>query len=60
MNDKSADGIKIPHICPNCKETASNQRELKEKFGYRTIEDYNIVTVQSWCSSCRSQLSKKL
>ena len=46
--------IKLPHTCPKCKKvTATNEAELREKFGLRTMND--SVTNQSWCKKCRAE-----
>ena len=44
----------IKKLCPRCKEVfASNDDEIKEKFGYRTTGEKTIP--QSWCRNCRNQ-----
>lgn len=42
----------VKKTCPNCEETyASNDSEIEEMFGYRTIGNKRIT--QSWCKGCR-------
>ena len=42
----------IKKMCPSCMETfASNEREIGEKFGFRTINGRTVP--QSWCKECR-------
>lgn len=50
--------ITLPHTCPRStgcpnKTTASTEKELAQKFGYRKIPDG--LTNQSWCKKCRSE-----
>jgi Ni,Fe-hydrogenase III component G len=52
-----ANAISLPHKCPNCKTTEANsEKELRDKFGFRTINLPNgkiQVRSQSWCKKCR-------
>lgn len=49
-----AGAIKLPHTCPKCKNvTASNYKELEEKFGFRNMDD--CIRNQSWCRECRKK-----
>ena len=43
----------IRKMCPSCTETfASSDREIEEKFGFRSIGGRTVP--QSWCKKCRS------
>lgn len=48
--------IQLPHKCPNCGKVANTEAELKDKFGYRTMETSpgnKVIRNQSWCKECR-------
>jgi hypothetical protein len=38
--------------CPHCGKSASGQKEIEEKFGYRNMGDGRLIP-QSWCRDCR-------
>ena len=42
----------LQKICPNCKKQALGNDEIKDKFGFRTINDNSIP--QSYCRDCRN------
>ncbi|SMF44102.1 hypothetical protein [Desulfovibrio gilichinskyi] len=43
--------IDLPHKCPKCGKVAKTQKELEDKFGYRTKNEG--ITNQSHCKECR-------
>lgn len=54
--------IKLPHVCPKCKETiAKDYEDLEKKFGFRNISEEKeaSITNQSWCRECRKNSSKE-
>lgn len=49
----SSGKISLPHKCPKCGVVASNESELRELFGFRTMNQGESVRNQSWCKKCR-------
>ena len=47
----------MPYIiyaeCPCCGETVNSKNEIEELFGWRTMEDDEVIP-QSYCRACRS------
>ena len=39
-------------MCPNCGEEAKTHQELKDKFGFRNMNEHEMRN-QSWCRKCR-------
>ena len=40
--------------CPRCGKIANGKAEIEAKFGYRTMENGNVIP-QSHCRACRSE-----
>lgn len=56
-------GEEMPHgyeqfaECPRCKEKAHGEEEITRLFGYRTMENGNVIP-QSHCKKCRIEEAK--
>ena len=40
--------------CPRCRKRAYGKKEIEQLFGYRTMENGNVIP-QSHCRECRSE-----
>ena len=49
----NADGKQYAE-CPRCKKVANGRTEIEYQFGYRTMEQGNVIP-QLHCRQCRSE-----